>query len=104
MQVKDPATLECSQCTNERVFNILGIDRIGDTHNWDVLIQCHYCLVAVNYRFTGFAFYSRLLKHVKSMISEQKNKERPSSYEEWDYRTGRIIRTTHKQGLWEVLR
>ena len=100
-QIRNPEHLECSACTNERLFKIIDVDRIGDSREFDALIRCEYCLVCQNIRFTGFAFPDRLIKHIKSLISEQVEKERPTSYEEFDLRSGRVIRTTHKDGLWE---
>ena len=76
-QIKNPEKLECSTCTNERLFKLIDIDRIGDTKEFDALIQCQYCLVCVNYRFTGFAMPDKLIRHIKFMIGEQVEKRAP---------------------------
>ena len=102
-QIRNPETFECSQCTNEIFFKLIDIDRIGETQEFDALIQCQYCLVCVNYRFTKFAMPDKLIRHIKYIMGEQVEKQRPTSYEEYDLRTGRVVRTTHKDGLWEDL-
>ena len=104
MQIKNPEKLECSTCTNERLFKIIDVDRIGESQEFDALIQCQYCLVCVNYRFTGFAFPHKLIRHIKFMIGEQTTIDRPTSYTEFDLKTGHVFRTTHKDGLYEELK
>ena len=91
----------CITCWNEREFHIAGIERIGNS-DWQILLTCRHCLTSMTYRFYGFHWYKRLLKHIKSMISEA-NKEKPTSYTEWDLRTGKIYRDSHPDGLYEEL-
>jgi hypothetical protein len=95
----------CITCWNEQNFDISGIERTGG-NSWNVLLTCPYCLTSMCYQFHGFSFYDRLLKHVKSMITKQENKERPTSYVEWDLKSGKIFRQTENTkdpGLYRLL-
>jgi hypothetical protein len=94
----------CITCWNEREFHIAGIERIGNS-DWQILLTCRHCLTSMTYRFYGFHWHDRLLKHIKSMISEA-NKEKPSSYIEWDLKSGKIFRqssNTKDPGLYRYL-
>ena len=103
-QIINPVKLECSQCFNDRNFTIEGIERVAETPSWNVLIRCPYCFTGQNVRYEPFHFYDRLLQHLKKTITIQKNKERPTSYKEFCYKTNKVYRDTHPDGLYEVLR
>jgi len=100
----NPTKFSCLTCWNEREFRIAGIERLNDS-DWQILLTCQHCLTSMTYRFYNFRWHDRLLKHIKSIISEA-NKEKPSSYIEWDLKSGKIFRqssNTKDPGLYRYL-
>jgi len=102
---KNPDKFECLSCWNEKEFHIGGIERVGDS-DWNVLLTCVHCLTSMNYRFHNFHWHNKLLKTVKGMIIEAINRERPTSYIEWDLKSGKVFRqseNTKYPGLYRFL-
>ena len=102
MQHKNPDNFECLTCFNDKNFEIAGIERIA-AHDWNVLLRCPYCFTGINYQFYGFAWENKLIRHLKTIIGEHNQKEKPTSYVEFCYKTGKIFRNSHPGGLYEEI-
>jgi hypothetical protein len=94
----NPEKFECNSCWNTLDFSIFGVERIGETEEWRCGIKCEHCFCMTTYLFSHFNFEDRLITHLKSIIGIHKKKPKPTSFVEWDLRTGKINRTSHKDG------
>lgn len=63
---KNLPEVECLTCWNNVKFDVSGIERLGDTDSWNVLLTCPFCTISMTFQFSGFAFYDSLLKHLKN--------------------------------------
>lgn len=101
-KIKNKPSIECLTCFNESYFEIDDVMRTG-RKSWAVRFRCPYCFTGMVYQFEGFAFYDRLLKHLKKLVSHQRAVEKPTSYREWDLRTGKVYRDSHPDGIYEEI-
>ena len=100
-KVEKMLSVACLTCWNDEKFDITGIERI-ESDGWNVLFQCPYCLTSFTFQYCGFAFEDQLRDHLKKIIGNQKI-EQPTSYREWDLRTGKVYRDSHPNGLYEEI-
>jgi len=93
--------VNCLTCWNDSTFEMADIERIADA-GFNVLFTCPYCLTSFTRQYYGFAFEDQLRDNLKKIISNQKM-ERPTSYKEWDYKTGKVFRDSHPDGLYREI-
>ena len=98
-QLIDPQHFECIFCWNCTAFSVADIERLGESASWNVLIKCSECGCGQNVKYNNIHFEKRLRKYLSDILGKQKSKQKPTSYVEFEYLTGKIHRTSHPDGI-----